>query len=374
MADDVGKLYASGGLAAANGLMICKSLAYLKHRFYGPVFPRLFGCAISTDSYTPAYLDAIARMDMTVVNFYPGASVGPRFVVSELKRRNPGIKVYIYTDLNDQIDSPAWDTVMHRLSAKNEWLLKDQQRIPAWGGKSFYCNLQTPSWPFWMAEYCDETFIKGSGADGWYCDCVQEEQRVPVADFNGTGDIPVTPEISATYRHTYALAFDRIRQLSRLPVMGNCDNDLSSPEYQGALEGAYLEGLMGYSWSLIHQGWDAVMARYRGSLRHTSSPHTVVFNVAGAPADFKLFRFAYTSCLLHDGYFSFSGANGNYGVVPWFKEYEIQLGRALDEHITPYQSGVYRRRFQHGTVYCNPTKTTQTVDGHVIAAEDGVIA
>ncbi len=33
----------------------------------------------------------------------------------------------------------------------------------------------------------------------------------------------------------------------------------------------------------------------------------------------------------------------------------------------------YRRRFQHGTVYCNPTKSAQTVDGHYLAAEDGAI-
>lgn len=341
-------------------------------RHFGPVFPRLAAMAISTDHYTPEYLDAIAKMDLAIVNFYPGAPQGPKAVIAELKAINPRLQVGIYTDLNDQIDSPAWQEVLTKLTGENWWLTDKGQRISAWGGKSFYCNLSTP-WPQWMTEYCHQTFFAGSQADWWYCDCVQKTQRVKEGDFNGR-DETVTPEINSAYRAAYASVWPKMRSLTGCKVMGNADNDLSTPEYRGKLDGAFLEGLMGYPWSLQSwAGWDAMMARYRAALANTRKPHTVIFNAAGEPTNLKLFRFAYTSCLLDDGYFSFSGANGNYGVVPWFEEYGIELGRAREKHLTPYENGVYRRRFQNGTVYCNPTKLTQTVDGHVIAPEDGVV-
>ena len=43
--------------------------------------------------------------------------------------------------------------------------------------------------------------------------------------------------------------------------MGNTDGDLSEPEYAGQLEGAFLEGLMGKSWSIeTWGGWSKVMS------------------------------------------------------------------------------------------------------------------
>lgn len=367
--------------------MICSTIKRLKDRFTGPVFPRLAAMAISTDHYTPEYLDAIAKMDVAVVNFYPGAPIEPAFVVSELKHRNPRIKVALYTNLNNQIDSPAWKVNLDKLTESGWWLLKDKQRIPNGDNTptdvSYDCNLtnftkldaQGRRYPEWLAQWLYGLWFQHSGADWWYCDNVQITQRIDEADWQCTGtDQKVTPGLDSAYRIGHRAEWNQIRRLCNLPIMGNADNDLSSPEYRGQLNGAFLEGQMGYDWSLqTWAGWDAMMARYRAALANTRKPHTVIFNAAGEPTDLKLFRFAYTSCLLDDGYFSFSGANGNYGVVPWFDEYGVELGRAREKHLTPYENGVYRRRFQNGTVYCNPTKLTQTVDGHVIAPEDGVV-
>jgi hypothetical protein len=64
--------------------------------------------------------------------------------------------------------------------------------------------------------------------------------------------------------------------------MGNADNDLSLPEYRNQLNGVFLEGLMGKSWSLERTaGWAAMMKRYLGVKANLRPPAIVGFNVAG---------------------------------------------------------------------------------------------
>ena len=49
-----------------------------------------------------------------------------------------------------------------------------------------------------------------------------------------------------------------------LKIVGNVEGDLSQPEYREKLNGAFLEGAMGVSYSVeTWAGWDAMMARVR---------------------------------------------------------------------------------------------------------------
>jgi hypothetical protein len=105
------------------------------------------------------------------------------------------------------------------------------------------------------------------------------------------------------------------------------------------LNGGVLERYIGETWSAENFGWN--------------------------PTDYKTFRYGFTSALMDDAYFDFSnGTSGKIyqpGVV-WFDEYDLAgtantkwLGTAVDGTPTsPWQNGVYRRRFQNGMALVNP--------------------
>lgn len=106
-----------------------------------------------------------------------------------------------------------------------------------------------------------------------------------------------------------------------------------------------------------------MMQRYRAVLQNTRQPRIVGFNVAGAVGDYRFFRYAYTSCLLDDGYFSFTDKSRGFSSVPWFDEYEYKLGRALSAPPdSAWDEGIWRRDFENGVVLVNPTTRTRTVN------------
>ena len=62
------------------------------------------------------------------------------------------------------------------------------------------------------------------------------------------------------------------------------------------------------------------MARYRAVLANTRPPRIVGFNVSGTADDYRFFRYAFTSCSLDDGYFSFTDRTRVLQRA-WFDEY-----------------------------------------------------
>jgi len=120
---------------------------------------------------------------------------------------------------------------------------------------------------------------------------------------------------------------------------------------------------MGKRWSIeSRKGWHAMLAYYRAVLQNVRIKGFVGFNVSGSPQDFRFFRYAYTSCLMDDGYFSFTDETNDYSSVPFFDEYDVDLGKATDlPRTTPWQKGIYRRLFEKGMVLVNPTAATATV-------------
>ena len=107
-----------------------------------------------------------------------------------------------------------------------------------------------------------------------------------------------------------------------------------------------------------------MMDRYRKTIGALKDPSSglVGFNVWGNTSDYRFFRYAYASCLMSNGYFSFTDAAAGYSSVPWFDEYGCKLGTAGNEPpVGPWQKGVWRRDFQYGIVLVNPATSAVTV-------------
>jgi len=125
-----------------------------------------------------------------------------------------------------------------------------------------------------------------------------------------------------------------------------------------------MEALYGKSWSIgTWGGWSKVMQHYRDTLSAVRGPRLVGFGVVGNVDDYRLMRFGLASCLLDDGYFSYTDAQNQYSAAPWFDEFDADLGLPAEPPPTAAWDGpVYRRRFQRGMALVNPSVLPKTVD------------
>lgn len=352
-------------------------------------FPRLMGVNIGAKNYHDAnYQKDLSRLDVVILGFYkgwrpsgyaPDATSAIRKAVQAIKARNPAILVGQYTILNEAYDKPndpATVDLRDKLYASQWWLLNETGRKVQWTAR--YSTWETNftawtrpdasgrRWPEWLAERNYAAFFRDIPEfDIVYFDNVMAPPRVK-GDWNldGRDDDPRNPDILAAHYAGHLAHWNQMRKLHpRALLMGNTDNDLSIPEWRNQLDAALLEGIMGASYSIEKWGgWARMMERYRAVLRNTRPPNIVGFNVHGSVTDYRFFRYAYASCLLDDGYFSFTDKSRGYSNVPWFDEYDHKLGKALTAPPAAAWSGeVWRRDFQNGIVLVNPTNATKTV-------------
>ena len=353
-------------------------------------FPRLLGMNIGEKNYHESgYQRQLARLDIAILGFYRGwsdAETGTmRDVVRNLKLLHPGMLVGQYTVLNEASNDPA-NTAENDKQAtlsQNGWWLRnaagDQvqwtRRYQAW--ETNITGWTSPDgrgrrYAEWLAERDFAVFFQPVPEfDIWYVDNVMDHQRIGAADWQGRGhdDAGTDARVSQAFRVGQSRHWQAAHALApALTVMGNPDNDLSSAEYRGRLQGAFLEGLMGQRWSLYERsGWRDMMARYFTVNDNLAAPRIVGFHVFGHIDDFRLLRFALSSCLMGDGYFSFTDKDRGYSSVAWFDEFDADLGFPIDPpQSQPWQDGIYRRRFQNGMVLVNPDGVA-----HAVAIDNG---
>jgi hypothetical protein len=223
-------------------------------------------------------------------------------------------------------------------------------------------------------------------------------------DWNGDGfnQKKSDPQVQNDYRLGNQREWVAARKLQPgVLLMGNADNDLGYAEYTQQLQGSLQECLIGKRWSVENRrGWVAMMDRYQQAIKNTAPPKMVVFHACGDPEDKRFFRYAFASSLLDNGWFSFTDTEKGHSSVPWFDEYDIDLGRPAQEPVSEKDSnGLYVRKFEYGTVYLNtnlftsikievkvaegvsslsslPTRSLSTEDGKfylTVNSRDGVI-
>ncbi len=347
-------------------------------------FPRLFGMNIGKKHYNESqYIKDLSNLDVVILGFYKGWSIEGKDIkdiISILKKLNPNLLIGQYTILNEMTDDPndtAKKKIRNTLYSNDWWLLNSAGEKVQWTDHYQAWEINISEWvtpnkegmyyPEWIARRDFAAFFESIPFDIWYFDNVFYQTRVLADwDLDGFDDDPTSLRIQEVVQQAYVKEWTMAKQLMPdIYIAGNVDHDLSSINYKGKLNGAFLEGLMGRPWSIEKQkGWYAMMDRYHSVLSNTVEPHLVGFNVWGHPEDYKFFRYAYASSLLDDGYFSYTDQNVGYSSVPWFDEYDIKLGYPLTGPVRePWEDSIYRRDFKNGIVLLNPsvseTKTIQ---------------
>lgn len=350
-------------------------------------YPRIMAMNIGKKDYHKSdYQKELAKADVVILGFYPGweryKSPNAQIIaVTNIKRLKPTILVGQYTILNEAPDPEDMSSAHKDLGQKVEnedWWLRDASGKKAqWTDKydKWDINLTDTSHPDakglnytdWLVKRDYATYFqKNTKLDIWYLDNALSKPAVKSADYDrdGENENNTDPDVSKAYRLANVSEWNAIRKLKpNILLIGNSD-DISNAEYRNQLNGVFLEAIIGKSWSTeAAYGWERVMKRYRESMQYTLEPHLVGFNVWGPIKDYQLMRYGLTSCLLDDGYFSYTDYAKSYQTVPWFDEFDIKLGQPIDKPPTmAWQSGVYRREFEKGFVFVNPTSSPVTIN------------
>lgn len=331
----------------------------------------------------------IAKHGAALIGMYPTwyRAYGASRVLAIYRALNPTIKVFNYIDISEQLDDdsePAKWCRAHGWYAKKAdgTLLQWTGLFDTPGAKRIDTNPCTRAFDDHGLNHQQrfvDLWLRGwhPGFDGHMVDNFTANPMSPSGDWLGQGrDVANTdPATAAAFRVGMMRGVERIKanEPSAL-VMVNSD-DAGSPEYRGQFDGILRESLVGRNWSLEKRlGWDVMMASYRAALANVKPGGMVVFNVAdtdstdaNAPCvgeDRKRhLRYCLTSCLLDDGYFSWSPtASVVAAQLEWFPEFDIDLGPALDKTpLAPYEAGAYCREYAKGFVFCNPTKAPAAI-------------
>ncbi len=359
----------------------CVQAAPIDPPAFQPGFPRLMGMNIGAKNYDqPDYQAALARYQVVVLGFYPGWRQGGRSLdpigdaVRAIKARNPSVLIAQYSNLTETPRDGS--DLAAKVDSENWWLRDSRGRLVQWTNAFAAYEINTTEWAKpdqaglryaeWRVERDYKYFHVRPEFDIWYLDNGATKPLVREADWDGSGRNARNddPRIAAAYRRGNARGWEHIRKVQPGALLiGNAD-DLSSPEYWGKLNGAFMEAVMGKSWSMESwAGWDKVMERYRLTMRDVVAPKLVGFNVVGRADDYRLMRYGLASCLMDDGYFAYSTLENQFGTAPWFDEFDADLGQPIDPaQVAPWRDEVYRRRFERGMVLLNPTKAAVSVD------------
>lgn len=398
-------LVARRGEARFADIVVCRGLDPYKR-----TFPRIGGIYIGgpRDFDQPKVQEALARHDLVILGMYAGFEKGgktPAELLREIKALNPTLMVGNYTCvmesywgeyISDRTLAAKLGTEHGPASAPkgsaNDWWARNNTgeavgEFPRTKMTNVTFFVQPDAdglrYPQWYAGYAMKTLhLDQPGfdflfSDNTYADptMFQPKPTEPDWDRDGTND-DGGEIVSRNFRLGLATYVMKSRQLGpALFVMGNVggqhdSHPLANPEFHDLLGGALYEGFMGKPWSDdTWRGWNVMMDGYRNLADNLAYPRILLAGTSGTadgypvtPAlranfavPYQFLRYALGSALMEDGYFSYADDAYNIERDKWFDEFDLRLGEAVDPpQRTPYQKGVYRRRFQNGMALVNP--------------------
>lgn len=361
---------------------------------YDPQFPRLAGILIGGpyDNYAdPSYQASMAKLNLVILNYYPGLAPGGESydsIVRSIKAMNPNTLVFMYTDSDEEYTDPTGSAdaeLRQKIDDMEWWLYPDttySNPVPSFYGDGGDTINNTPYTPKdsngddsidWITKwFVTNYYVPNPDVDGLYMDNVFIQPRVDGDWYRDNEDLSDTdPRAGAALQAGYERWFALVRQL--MPgkyQIGNLatwfdDSGQSMPSgYVNMVDGGVMEAMIGKSYSIeTWAGWPQMMNQYTSIMGSINAPKLAIFNQWGDPTDYQSFRYGFASCLMNDGYYSFTDQANGYSGVTWFDEFNVNLGQAESPPPTaPWQNGVYRRDFQNGIALVNPkTNGTQTV-------------
>lgn len=353
-------------------------------------FPRLGGYKIGAphDYDSAAKQEALSGLDLIVLNNFPGWETAHGMTMEQvaraIKSRNPQAKIFTYVNVNEVATTgETWKPLRDKLNQERWWLYSagtsGSPVASSWAGAAltnFTSAVPSSSgerYVDWYSKWAHSQYFRSAPSiDGSFTDNFFLKPRKD-GDWNRDGSTDakssstaVTLTRAGLRRHIEVLRglMPGKYQLGNISEFGA--PNATYPEFQGLLHGGVLEHHIGETWSpegIDWEGtnnnwgsWAEMMRRYRKAMSGVAEPKLVIFNQKGDPSDYQSMRYGLTSAMMDDAYYDFSDATGKmYSTVPWFDEYDAELGQATSSPPTAaWKSGVYRRDFENGIALVNP--------------------
>ena len=374
-----------------------------------PPFPRIGGIQIGSpfDYDNAAYQVQLARQSVMVLSNYPGMTpdgVTMQTAISQIKAKNPNALVFTYVNANqlrsDQsLKSRSWGPYRRKIDSMKWWAYSDKAQtqlvgagFDTAGDYAINTTLFTPKDKSgynaitWETHFFVSTYAATTPAiDGFFMDNAFWRPYID-ADWNHDGvvDSQKDPVVQSWFRQGYASYFNTVKslmpgkyQLANIGDWGQPNSTIT--EYQGLVSGGVLEGYIGKSWSVeTYAGWAATLAQYRKVMSAVAAPKLVIFNQWGSETDYQGARYGLATCLMDDGYWSFTDSKRQYYGVAWFDELDNNLGFGQPKPTAAWQKGVWRRDFDNGIALVNPkgngvqTVTLETAYVKIKGSQDPV--
>lgn len=351
-----------------------------------PPFPRLAGVNIGGQhNYDdPAYQAKLAKLDFAVIGYWPGWNdthdMTMDQVVRNIKALSPDTKIFLYQNsmaidddnlssapVKSKIDQMRWWAYLSGSGGTR--IRSEYAAIVSAPIHVTNTTLFTPRdgsgyqyWE-WHARWAVQNYAKPNPSiAGLFEDNVFWKPRVD-ADWNrdGVTDSQDGANAGKWLREGYRQRFALMHQLMPGKYMiGNIADwgakNAVLTELDQTLHGGVIEGILGTSYAPEKWGsWSEMMRWYRKTMAAIAAPKLVAFNQHGDKTDYQALRYGLASCLMDDGYFSFTDTVQKYNGLVWFDEYDANLGQAAQAPPTAaWQNGVYRRNFENGIALVNP--------------------
>jgi hypothetical protein len=364
-------------------LVVCIAILFsgMAMAFTQPPFPRIATVNYSapTNYDNAAFQAQLAKYNIAILNIWPGWTGGGAMTMNQsvqaIKAINPQELVFLYISNNEILNNDAaLAPLTNKINAMHWWLYPNGTSgtpVPsAWAGANEVNNTlftQPDSngdrWVDWYAKWVTQNYYAPNPSiDGFFTDNVFHQPRVN-GDWNldGATDSANDSTVGQWYRQGYNRHVAVLNQqmpgkyqIGNVADWGAQGANLSY--LTGILNGGFIEGMIGYSYSSETWGsWSEMMREYRLIMASVAQPQLVIFGQAGVANDYRGFRYGFTSCLMDNGYYQFSLAGNEYSGTLWFDEFNTKLGYSTGNPPTAaWQKGVYRRDFTNGIALVNP--------------------
>ncbi|MBN2120516.1 MAG: hypothetical protein JW734_05635 [Candidatus Omnitrophica bacterium] len=321
-------------------------------------YPRLAKYFLHPRIWDKAWVEELAKWDVVILDMEVQAEPQD---IELLRKLNPDIVILAYITSEEFLpeltgeDYPLRTEILSNI--KENWWLKDTQgnKISAWDDTSRMFTMSF-DWSDFLAKFLDANVIKSGLWDGLFYDCVWEEVSWVNSgnidmDNNGIKDNPESLDKEWKNRVEYLLS-KTVQYLGESFLL--VGNGPSRSYYH------YLNGIMLEEFPAVYAGgWEGSMEHYQRCMEKARSPRVCFVASDGEKEDYRMMRFTLTCCLLGDGYFSYDRP-GSHTSFWWYDEYDASLGYPKAKAYK-LESGVFRRDFDKGIVFCNPTLKTQRI-------------
>ena len=339
-------------------------------------FPRLAN-PYYTDVISESEARELAKWDVLVLGFEIPVTSPSAFKL--IKQLNPNIILLGYSNsiLKNGMAPTTEPSITRYYGTKDEWLLRSPEgaTMGYWPGTKvvnptdYVPQVGGKRWNDFLPEFTISTIKKDPLWNGVFFDDAMHDiawLNNSNIDINGDGAKDSWIYVDDVWRGSMTTMFGRARLLAG-PATIFVTN--SSNTY-----GVHTNGRLFESYFEDKSNWVNHTQAIQDAIRNGGyQPRYVMVNSntanTGDWQNWQKFRYAYTSSLMTDAYFSYNFGDQWHQQLWWYDEYDADLGAALEvTHVlTGGQGsslGVWRRDFENGIALVNTTGVTQTVSLH----------